>query len=142
MMSDKRRAALIHYGVLTALVLVAAIGIAWYEISQYGSNSVNWMRFLCDGFFVVGIILLCFGGMLWISQAGGFHALSYLFYTVSYMFTASKSRFNKRKNFYEYKVEKMAKEEDKDKSLQRHILVAGAVSFAISIVFLILFYQV
>ena len=140
-MNDKRRSALIHYTVLAVMVLLAAFGIAWQEISQYGASYVNWMRFLCDGFFVVGILLLCFGGMVWISQAGGFHALSYLFYTVGYMFSASKSRFNKRKNFYEYKVEKMAKEVDKDKSLQCHILGAGALSFVIAIVFLVLFYQ-
>ena len=140
-MSDKRRSALIHYTVLAVMVLLTAFGIAWYEISQYGASYVNWMRFLCDGFFVVGILLLCFGGMVWISQAGGFHALSYLFYTVGYMFSASKSRFNKRKNFYEYKVEKMTKEADKDRSLQQHILITGAVSFAIAIVFLVLFYQ-
>ena len=140
-MSDKRRSALIHFTVLTVMVLLTAFGIAWYEISQYGASYVNWMRFLCDGFFVVGILLLCFGGMVWISQAGGFHALSYLFYTVGYMFSASKSRFNKRKNFYEYKVEKMTKEADKDRSLQQHILITGAVSFAIAIVFLVLFYQ-
>ncbi len=140
-MNEKRKSALIHYSVLTVMVLLAALGIAWYEISQYGSNYVNWMRFLCDGFFVVGILLLCFGAMVWISRAGGFHALSYLFYTVGYMFTASKSHFNKRKNFYEYKIEKMAKEVDKDKSLQHRILFAGAASFVISLVFLMLFYQ-
>jgi len=140
-MNEKRKSALVQYLVLAVIVLLVAFGIAWYEISQYGSNYVNWMRFLCDGFFVVGIMLLCFGAMVWISQAGGFHALSYLFYTVGYMFTANKNRFNRRKNFYEYKVEKEAKESGKDKSLQRRILIAGAVSFVISLVFLVLFYQ-
>ena len=38
-------------------------------------------------------------------------------------------------------AEKMTKEADKDRSLQHHILIAGAVSFAIAIVFLVLFYQ-
>jgi len=140
-MNEKRKSALVQYLVLAVIVLLVAFGIAWYEISQYGSSCVNWMRFLCDGFFVVGIMLLCFGAMVWISQAGGFHALSYLFYTVGYMFTANKNRFNKRKNFYEYKVEKEAKESGKDKSLQRRILITGAVSFVISLVFLVLFYQ-
>ena len=139
-MNEKRKSALVQYLVLAVIVLLVAFGIAWYEISQYGSNYVNWMRFLCDGFFVVGIMLLCFGAMVWISQAGGFHALSYLFYTVGYMFTVIKNRFNRRKNFYEYKVEKEAKESGKDKSLQRRILIAGAVSFVISLVFLVLFY--
>ena len=140
-MNEKRKSALVQYLVLAVIVLLVAFGIAWYEISQYGSNYVNWMRFLCDGFFVVGIMLLCFGAMVWISQAGGFHALSYLFYTVGYMFTVNKNRFNRRKNFYEYKVEKEAKESGKDKLLQRRILIAGAVSFGISLVFLVLFYQ-
>lgn len=140
-MNEKRKSALIHYAVLTVIVLLAALGIAWYEISQYGGGYVNWMRFLCDGFFVAGIFLLCFGAMVWISQAGGFHGISYLFYSVGYMFSASKNRFNKRKNFFEYKMEKMAKEADKNKSLQHHILIAGAVSFAVAIVFLVLFYQ-
>ena len=139
-MNEKRKSALVQYLVLAVIVLLVAFGIAWYEISQYGSNYVNWMRFLCDGFFVVGIMLLCFGAMVWISQAGAFHALSYLFYTVGYMFTANKNRFNKRKNFYEYKVEKEAKESGKDKSLQRRIWITGAVSFVISLVFLVLFY--
>ncbi len=139
-MNDKRKSGLIQSGVLAVIVLVVAFLIAWYEISQYGASYVNWMRFLCDGFFVVGILLLCFGAMVWISRAGGFHALSYLFYTVGYMFTTNKNRFNKRKNYYEYKVEKEAKETDKDKSLQQRILIAGAVSFVISLVFLILFY--
>ena len=140
-MEDKRKSALIQYIVLAGIVLLAAFGIAWYEIGQYGAGFVNWMRFLCDGFFVTGIVLLCFGAMMWIAQAGGFHGLSYLFYSVSYMFTSNKNRFSKRKNYYEYKVEKEAKEADKDKTLQHRILIVGAASFAVSIVFLILFYQ-
>ena len=139
-MNEKRKSVLVQYLVLALIVLLVAFGIVWYEISQYGSSYVNWMRFLCDGFFVVGIMMLCFGAMVWISQAGGFHALSYLFYTVGYMFTVNKNRFNRRKNFYEYKVEKEAKESGKDKSLQRRILITGAVSFVISLVFLVLFY--
>ena len=140
-MNEKKKRGLIQYGVLAGVVLVSAFLIAWYEISQYGASYINWMRFLCDGFFVIGIMLICLGAMVWISRAGGFHALSYLFYTVGYMFTANKNRFNRRKNYYEYKVEKEAKEADKDKSLQRRILMAGAVSFAISLVFLVLFNQ-
>ena len=140
-MEENRKSTLIRYGVLTGIVLVVSIMIARYEVSQYGSGYENWMRFLCDGFFVSGIMLLCFGAMIGVSQAGGFHGLSYLFYSVSYMFTTNKNRFNKRKNFYEYKVEKEAKEEGKDRSLQRCILIFGAVSLLISIVFLVVFYQ-
>lgn len=140
-MEQNKKSALIQYGVLTVIALGLSILIAGYEISQYGASAENWIRFLCDGFFVSGILLLCFGAMMWIAQAGGFHAMSYLFYTVGYMFTANKNRFTKRKNYYEYKVEKEAKETGKDKWLQRRILIAGAVSFAISIVFLVLFYR-
>lgn len=139
-MTDSKRAALIQYTVCGAIALVLTLLIVWYESSQAGSAAQDWIRFLCDGFFVSGILYLGFGAMLWIAQAGGFHAMSYLFYTVGYMFTANKNRFNKRKNYYEYKMEKAAKETRQEQRLQRRILVVGLACLAAASLFLMLFY--
>lgn len=140
-MEEKKETRLIQRGVLSLCVLITAGLIVWYEVFEQGTSAGNWIRFLCDGFFVAGILMICFGGMVWISQAGGFHAITYLFYSVRYMFTANKNRFEKRKNYYEYKVEKEAKASVKDQHLHYDMLIIGGIGFAVSLVFLILFYS-
>ncbi|MGN0424840.1 MAG: DUF3899 domain-containing protein [Acetatifactor sp.] len=104
----------------------------------YESNSgKNMLYAFCDGFFVASICMLCLGIMVWAAGLGSFYGIHYLFYSAVSLFTLRKSRFEERKNYYDFLMEK----EGREKSNPRALFLVGGIWFLLSLIFLFLFEQ-
>lgn len=132
-----KKQVLIQYTISFVIAVVICAAVALYELQSYGNTPVNRIRFLCDGFFVSAVLFMGFGVMLWISQAGGFHAFSYLLYSVRYTFTPVKAHFEDRKSYYEYKLEKESRRSDN--KLRWRLLLVGTVCLLVSLLLLAVF---
>lgn len=88
---------------------------------------------LCNAFFVPGVLVLCFGLLLWASNGGAFDMLAYGVMKLFDLFKKDLTRV-KYRTFYDYR------EAQKDnKRTCAHYIVVGMVLIAISIIFYILY---
>ena len=94
------------------------------------------MHILCDSFFVPGVVLLGFGLLVVASNGGTFDMLIYGTKKFFNMFRKNPSA-RLQETFYDYRT---AKSENKMSFL--HLIVVGLVFIAISIIFLLLWYEV
>lgn len=126
---------LLQYSITTVSgAIVVFLFVWWRGIFAAESITVIW-RYLVDAFFAVGAILIGFGGLVWLANAGAFRFFAYGFYRFFTLFKRDPARV-KWKTYYEYQE---AKAEDRTPFL--FLIVVGAVFLAISLVFLIPYYQ-
>lgn len=119
---------------LIALAITAAVAV--YQGLSLALPPVLICRCLSDGFFVSGLLLAGFGGLVWVSTTGFFDIFSYGFKSLLVLFSPLKKPSDLEK-FYEYKLAKDAKRGKPQYSL----LVVGAICIALSVLFLILYYN-
>jgi hypothetical protein len=132
---DKKKKNWQKYGITAGVALAITALVVWYEISEYGFSRMNMIHFLCDGFFVTAILLLGMGVMVWIAGLGGFNGMKYIFYSVANIFSPKNNKFEARKSYYDF----LKEQEKKEKSDNRHLIVAGCIWILISLLFLIVF---
>ena len=101
-------------------------------------NAVELIRVICDSFFLTGFFALSLGGLIVCSSKGAFDALSYLVYSFFVNHNWSKTKFKDKKTYIEYVQEKR----EKSNSAPSYLLLVGLIYIAISIVFLIVYYNV
>ena len=91
------------------------------------------MKALCDGFFVSGILFVCFGLLVVASNGGTFDMIKY---GVSSLFALFMKDLTKRKyrTFYDYR-----KAMQENQRSFGYLVVVGVVFVAISVVFLLLY---
>lgn len=125
---------------IAALIVLMTISL---EIDTYGSNTVLFMEFLSDGFFVAAVLYLGCSVLMFIAEAGNFYGIQYLGHVFLRMFSSSKDRFDSRKTYFEFCNEKKEKQNEQGKSSLKWVLLfVGLVCLAISVVFLLVFYQI
>lgn len=89
-------------------------------------------QILAESFSVPAVLMLGFGGLVFVSNEGMFDSLSYGL--TSFMDLFRKEKRNKFKTFYDYKESK------KDRSMSfGYLLICGIVFVAIAIVFHLLY---
>lgn len=115
--------------IVIAVIMTAVV--YFYQIGNYGFSRVNLVRYLGDGFFVTGILYLCFGTMVWISNIGGFNGLKYLSYTIMMLFSPGNSRLQERKSYYEFLEEKA---KNGKKSSNKALFVTGGICLLAAII--------
>lgn len=117
-------------GLSVSFVIMLSKGV----FSQDTSKEV--MHILCDSFFVPGIVILGFGLLVVASNGGTFDMLVY---GTKKFFSLFSKNPNKQlhETFYEYRV---AKSENKGEFL--HLIVVGLFFIVISIIFMILWYEI
>ena len=91
------------------------------------------IEIICDGFFVSGILLSCFGVLIFCSSQGAFDGISYLFHILFVGHNWSKTNFKDRQTYREYVEEKNSKRANGMKI--RFVLIVGLVFIAISLIF-------
>ena len=134
-MSDKVRANLLKYGISGAVCLgLAVFYCAVRDFSQM--ELVEKYRTLCDGFTIPGLLCLCVGVLIWASNDGFFHGLSYCL-NVAWRALIPGGRY-KHERYYDYVIRK------KEKRIPGYgfLFLCGGVCMAIAIVFLVLFYRI
>ena len=111
-----------------------AIMLSKNVFKQVSSSEV--MHILCDSFFVPGILLLGFGLLIIASNGGTFDMLIYGTKKFFNMFRKNPTK-QLEETFYDYRT---AKSENKMECL--HFIIVGLVFIAISVIFLLLWYEV
>ena len=133
-MSKRLRNGLLKYGI-TALVCVgfALIYCSTRNFSQM--ETVERYRILCDAFTIPGLLALCVGVLLWVSNDGLFYGLGYCL-EVAWRGLIPGAR-HKMERYYDYVERKRGKKV----TGFGFLFVCGGVCMAIALIFMALFYQ-
>ena len=133
-MSKRLRTNLLKYGIFAIVVIGFAVFYCnFHDFSQL--KLVDRYRVLCDAFLVPGMLSVFVGILLWISNDGFFYGLSYCLDVARKALIPGGRR--KREKYYDYVMRK------KEKKITGYgfLFISGGVSIAISLVFLMLYYQ-
>ena len=135
-MQQEKKSLLIKYGICFGVAAVIAVLVFWARGFFTDNAGVN-IQILSDGFFVSGVLMLAFAGMMFISSEGALIGIGFVLRSVALIFIPMG---RKNHEFYaQYRERKLA--ERKAKTSNDHcILVVGLVFLAISIVFTVIWY--
>lgn len=122
-------------------LITVAVGLVIAFLALLARNifnltaTVDFMKAFCDAFFVSGVVLVCVGGLVFVSNGGVFDMLAYGIRTFFESFKKNVTD-RKYKDFYEYREAKKS-----SKRSFSFLLVVGIVFIAISMIFLALYYN-
>ena len=130
---------------ITETIVSLAIGLTLFFVitgvnGVYGGSlsKVEVARFLCDGFFVAGVVLLGFAGLSWASGQGAFDGLRYSFTSFFRLhFSTHRYDWKEKESFQEYK-ERIHSEEKKKKNVSISAIV-GVVFMLCAMICLIVY---
>lgn len=132
-MSQEKKVRLCSYAIAFGLSLLLAA--VYVLLRDFGS--LSWKeRFLVlsDAFTVPGVLLLCIGGMCWISTKGGLDGMAYILKYVSSLLIPGRPFDGKK--YADFLEER----EGKRRSGFGYLLITGLVCLAITGVFMVLYY--
>lgn len=115
--------------VIVSIILTAMVGFLFAITMYYLSKNAlgnDHMHALSDGFFIPGILLVCFWGLLMVSQEGSFDILAYSIKKVIQV--TFKGYSDLPRSYTDYKAMK----HDKENHLFINLLVVGAVFVIVS----------
>ena len=94
------------------------------------------VRYVCDGFFVAGVVYICIGGLIWASAKGAFDGIGYhISYTMHSIFH-NKRDWKKKETFQEYQERR----EEKNKGLKvNDAIIIGGISIVVASILLIVY---
>lgn len=131
-----RRAILLKLGVSTLLSLLLTLAVLTTHGFWQTELPVERYRLLCDGFSVPGVLLVCAGALIFISNYGIFNGISYAARYVARMFVPWSGR---RDESYGDYVSRRA--EKGNITGYGFLFLVGGVFLAVSLVFLALFFH-
>lgn len=133
-MSKKCKANLLKYGITGAVCIgLAALYCGLRDFADL--STVARYRALCDGFTIPGVVTLCVGALLWVSNDGFFYGLGYCLDIARKALIPGGRR--KMEKYYDY----VERHRQKRVTGYGFLFVCGGVCMAVAMVFLILFYQ-
>lgn len=136
-MSDQSKSQLIRYG-CSALFTIALVSLnLWLTDGWDDMGTAQRYRVLCDAFTIPGIMELMIGCLLALSNAGAFLGIGYALSTGLSKLIPGKGLTMPEK-YYDY----VQRKREKRVTGFGFIWVTGAITLAIAIVFLFLYYQV
>ena len=128
------KARLIKYGLCALFVAVMAY---FYLLSRdfAGAGDRERYQLLCDALTVPGVLLVCAGALVWVSNLG---ALDGILYGLRLAFRAliPGKRLQKEENYQDFVA---GRQENRVKGYG-FLLITGAVTIAVSLLFLGLYY--
>lgn len=124
----------LEWFVSAAVGIVICASVVAFEAGNYDHPSV--LRMLCDGTFVAGITLACFGGLVLVSAGGAFDAMGFAVHTLLRKFSPRKDRFDSRMTYVEF-AERRREIKRKD---PKCILLTGTAFLLAAVVCLVLYY--
>ena len=93
-------------------------------------------QYVCDGFFVSGILWLCFAGLSWSSKMGTFDGVGYTFTRWKESILNNKRDWHQKENFGEYKERQAKNKKNKEFS---ELLIIGGVSLIVASILLLVY---
>lgn len=136
-MQQEKKSLLIKYGICFGVASLITFIVFWIRGFFTNNAGVN-IQILSDGFFVSGILLLAFAGMMFISGEGALIGIGFVLRSVAQIFIPMG---RKNHEFYgQYRERVLAEKKEKKKNGDHCILVVGLTFLAISLVFTIIWY--
>jgi len=113
------------------------VGVNLYITDGFDVNTkVELYRKLADAFTIPAILILCFGGLLFLSSLGEFDGLLYVLKSGAHFLLPFAFKEDNQR-YYDYKLARSEKEH----SPYLPFIYAGLILLAIALVFIVLFYQ-
>ncbi len=135
-MEKEKKSLLIKYGICFGVASFITFIVFWIKGFFTDSIGVN-IQILSDGFFVSGILLTMFAGMLFISSEGALIGISFVLRNIVQAFMPMG---RKNHEFYaQYRERKLAEKHVKSSS-DHCILFTGLFFLAISVIFTVIWY--
>ena len=133
-MSERLRKNLLKYGI--SAVVCASFAVFFCSVRDFGQMELlERYRTLCDAFTIPGVICLCLGALLWVSNDGFFYGLGYCLETARRALIPGSKQ--KTETFYDYIQRKRGK-----KVMGYSFLFAvGGACMMIALVFMALFFK-
>ena len=136
-MKQENKSLLIKYIIcfsVASLMTVAVFWIRGFFTDNIGEN----IQILSDGFFVSGVLMLAFAGMMFISDEGALIGIGFVLRSVAQIFIPMG---RKNHEFYgKYRERVLAEKKAKRKNGDHCILIVGLAFLAIGIVFAVIWY--
>ena len=134
-MKKDNKALLLKYITCFAIASLIAIDVFWSKGFFGHSTAVN-IQILADGFFVSGILLTLFAGMMFVSREGALIGISFVMRNVVLAFIPmGRKKHEVYRDYRERKLKELKKTNDKS------ILVTGLFFLMIGIVFTVIWYK-
>lgn len=133
-MSKEAKAKLLKYG--CCVLFIGLLAYLYLNLHSFSDADLsNKLRLLCDAFTIPGLLLIMFGGLLWASNEGAMDGLGYVLGRLARTLVPGDG-IRKHERYADY-VERKRNNPVRGFSF---LFIAGGVSLAVSIVFLVLFY--
>lgn len=134
-MKKDNKALLLKYITCFAIASLIAIAVFWSKGFFGHPTAVN-IQILADGFFVSGILLTLFAGMMFVSREGALIGISFVMRNVVLAFIPmGRKKHEVYRDYRERKLKELKKTNDKS------ILVTGLFFLMIGIVFTVIWYK-
>lgn len=131
-MKQETKVALRNYGICFGIEALIAFLVIWSKGFFTESTAVN-IQILSDAFFVSGILMTLFAGMMYISGEGALIGIGFVLRNVVLTFVPMGRA--KHEKYADYRARKLGKVQ---KHSNRYILVPGLIFLFIGIVFTVI----
>lgn len=108
------------YAICAGIGLLMTLGVLASRQLLQLTDPLEILGALCDGFFVPGILFLCFGLLVLVSGTGQFDMLSYGMHSLLVLFTPFK-KVEKHDSFYDFKLLREARRKEKPRMYLLHM---------------------
>ena len=133
-MKQETKAKLIQYAVCFGIEALIAFCVIWSKGFFTESAAVN-LQIWADAFFVAGILMTLFAGMLFVSGEGGLIGIGFVLRNVVLAFVPMGRA--KHERYADYRERKLSTAKKQD---NKCILITGLFFLTIGIVFTIIWY--
>ena len=133
-MKQETKVKLRNYGICVAVEVLIAFLVIWSKGFFTDRASVN-VQILADAFFVSGILMTLFAGMMYVSGEGALIGIGFVLRNVVLAFIPMGRA--KHEKYVDYRTRKMDEIKRNNDSC---ILVTGLIFLAIGIIFTVIWY--
>ena len=133
-MKQKTRDALRNYGICVGIEVLIAFLVIWSKGFFAHSLAVN-IQILSDAFFVSGILMTMFAGMMYVSGEGALIGIGFVLRNAVLTFIPMGRA--KQERYADYRARKLGAAK---KSNNRYVLVTGLIFLFIGVVFTMIWY--
>ena len=135
-MKQKKRDALRNYGICVGIEVLIAFLVIWSKGFFAHSLAVN-IQILADAFFVSGILMTLFAGMMYVSGEGALVGMGFVLRRVLFFFILMwHTKIERYIDYCERKINAIKKFDNS------YLLVTGLIFLFIGIVFTVIWYTV
>ena len=131
---EEKNVSLTKYAVCFAVEIFIAFLVIWSKGFFTQSTAVN-IQILSDAFFVSGVLMTLFAGMLYVSSEGALIGIGFVLRNVVLAFVPMGRA--KHERYADYRERKLSEAKKQD---NRCILVTGLVFLFIGIIFTVIWY--